>query len=222
MIESNTTNEAKIFWKSAFEQFVRIYGKAPSSVYRLAKFAKRTETDFYAAFNGLLDLERNFWKEWLTEVTLGVMNSPEYESYSNREKNLAFAFGWFQWLGEKRDLAVSMIGKSTNINEFLLFDDEVKTSFLMMAAQWIESGKETGEVHSRWFSDNIYQNLCWYAFFAQMIYWAQKDQPPFEKTDALIEKTVNLCWDLLSVQPIDRLWDLRTLFFEKNGLLLNG
>ena len=65
---------------------------------------------------------------------------------------------------------------------------------------------------------STYQNFCIEALWMQVgfvfRYWVEDRSPRFEKTDAAIEKSVNLAFDLMGKSALDSFLDFAKFLYQ--------
>jgi hypothetical protein len=77
----------------------------------------------------------------------------------------------------------------------------------------VTEGKDTTEVAERPFT-NQYEKAFWLHFLFITRFWVNDDSSDFEKTDAAIEKSVNLAFDLVGKGPLDSMLDFAKFLFQ--------
>jgi len=82
-----------------------------------------------------------------------------------------------------------------------------KDRFKDFANEIILEGKETEEIANRPIISDRYDEAMWLQAWFVLKYWLDDRSPRFEKTDAAIEKSVNLAFDLMGKSAIDSFLD---------------
>jgi hypothetical protein len=88
--------------------------------------------------------------------------------------------------------------------------------FRDFAQDLILEGQENGEVQNRVVQiiSQQYPAILWKLSLSVLEFWIKDDSRLFEKTDTLIEKSVNTAFDLMAKTPIDSLFDLGKFVFQ--------
>jgi len=202
------------------EDFIRAYtetllmeGQEPRSVLAFVKSLDTTEAEFYKHFNSFRSLERLLWLDWFKETNSILESDEAYPHYSVREKLLAFFYTWLETLKQNRSFVLKKMENldKRELNPTFLLD--LKDEFEYFIKDLILEGKDTNEVAERQFS-KYYDKAFWMQFLFIMRFWAQDDSLDFEKTDAAIEKSVNLAFDLVGQGPIDSMMDFAKFLFQ--------
>ncbi len=192
---------------NAFREYKLENGKDPSSIYSFCKHLKISESDFYSHYNSFAEIEREFWTNTFKKTVDKLKNSAEWESFSSREKLLAFYFTWFEDLLNHRSFALLSFPKRPSLpNEEDLLKP-LKHEFHQMVKELMIEGESNGEIANRKFISDKYADLLWMQFVFLFDYWRKDSSKRFENTDAAIEKSVNLGFDLMGRGLVESLTD---------------
>jgi hypothetical protein len=75
-------------------------------------------------------------------------------------------------------------------------------------------GKTRGEVAARPYLDKQYPALFWFHLGFVLLFWKDDDSAGFEKTDAAVEKSVNLAFDLIGKGALDTAIDFAKFIYQ--------
>ena len=203
----------KEVFQQAFVTYLLTHGKPPISIFEFATGLKSTEQEFYKYFNSFKSLERSLWAGWMQETIQVLEKDPAFEAYSIREKILALYFTWFEKMLNNRSYFIFRM-ESVNkkeLNPYFLF--ALKEHFTTFINGLLIEGKASHEVAERPFS-NQYEKAFWLHFLFLNRFWMEDDSEGFEKTDAAIEKSVNLGLDLVGKGPLDSMIDFAKFLFQ--------
>jgi len=89
--------------------------------------------------------------------------------------------------------------------------------FKDFASEIILEGKETQEIANRPIISDRYDEALWLQVLFVFNYWLSDQTPGFEKTDAAIEKSVNLAFDLMGKSALDSFLDLLSFSIKQNN-----
>lgn len=204
--------------RQAYTEYVLDNGKEPESVYAFCKKLKIKEEDFYDEYSSFPQIESEIWKALFIEARAAAEREEVYQNYSVREKLLAFLYTWIETLKKNR----SYILKSyegfdkpiyTKRNVQLV---DFKASFYYYLNELLMEARETREVEQRPIPQLMqrYPDLFWAKTLFILDFWIKDTSKSFEKTDTMIEKTVNTAFDLLGRSPLDSLFDLGKFIFQ--------
>lgn len=204
--------------RQAYTEYVLDNGKEPESVYAFCKKLKIKEEDFYDEYSSFPQIESEIWKALFIEARSAAEREEVYQNYSVREKLLAFLYTWIETLKKNR----SYILKSYEGFEKPIYTKrnvqlvDFKASFYDYLNELLMEARETREVEQRPIPQLMqrYPDLFWAKTLFILDFWIKDTSKSFEKTDTMIEKTVNTAFDLLGRSPLDSLFDLGKFIFQ--------
>jgi hypothetical protein len=195
---------------SFYQEYLLENGQKPESVYSFCKKIKIKETAFYDEFNSFAQIESMIWKNFLQASIITTKSEPVYDEYSVREKFLSLFYTWIEVLKTNRSfilIASESMEKPFYLHKNAAFSD-FKYLFQDIANELLMEAKETREIEPRAIPQlmQFYPNI--------LDFWVNDLSKSFEKTDTLIEKSVNTTFDLLARSPLDSLIDLGKFIFQ--------
>ncbi len=198
-----------------FVSYVLEHGSAPKSVFKFAKDLKMKEEEFYRYFTSFKAIKSAIWLSIHESTLAGIEAQEVFKEYSAREKFLSFLFTWIEELKKNRSYLLSLYSDKTKSLKALTEDTkEFKEKFKDFAADIILEGKETQEIASRPFITEKYDEALWLQLAFVFRYWLDDRSPRFEKTDAAIEKSVNLAFDLMGKSALDSFLDFAKFIYH--------
>ncbi|MDF2158283.1 TetR family transcriptional regulator C-terminal domain-containing protein [Algoriphagus sp. CAU 1675] len=199
----------------AFVEQVLETGNQPTSIFKFAQSLKMKEGDFYAYFTSFEAIKSAILLQIFEEARLQLESQEVFKEYSAREKFLGFLFTWVEVLKTKRSYLLSVYGQSSKIiTSFPSEFREFRKKFKEFAADIILEGKETQEIANRPFISDRYDEALWLQVLFVFKYWLEDHSPRFEKTDAAIEKSVNLAFDLMGQSALDSFLDFAKFMYQ--------
>ncbi len=201
--------------KEQYIHFVLAQNKRPESVYLFMKSIALEEKVFYEHYTTFYDLEAAIWADTLKETIEKIQQEQVYESYSVREKVLALYFTLLESLKSIRTFAVYSFNhpKDFPIDGGVL--KESKNVFHDFISQLVTEGVYTGEITDRAFLTERYPSALWWEAIFIIRFWVNDSSKNFERTDAAVEKSVNLAFDLLGKNIADATFDFVKFLFSK-------
>ncbi len=185
----------------------REHGRGPESVFRLCRDHGLEERDFYAAFSSLDAVESAFWERMLDRVIGAVEAGPEWADFSARQRLLAFLYAFFEAALGERSLILLRLAP-LRLTDRPAFLRGFERRFEAFADQLIAHGRSTGEIAERGRLARAYPRALYAHLRACVEFYAKDESEGFERTDAFIEKTVALAFDVAGTQAIDSAFDL--------------
>ncbi|MCU0391200.1 MAG: TetR family transcriptional regulator C-terminal domain-containing protein [Thermoflexibacter sp.] len=201
--------------KEHYINFVLQNGKRPESIYLFMKDLGEEEKKFYEYYTTFYDLEAAIWSDTFKGTIEKIQQEQVYEGYTVREKLLAFYFTLIENLKNIRTFATYSFKNQKD----LFFDEGVlkdsKQIFHDYVSQLITEGVYTGEIADRTFLTERYAGALWWESIFIIRFWIYDNSKSFERTDAAIEKSVNLTLDLLGKNIADATFDFVKFLFSK-------
>ncbi|MBO0930540.1 TetR family transcriptional regulator C-terminal domain-containing protein [Fibrella aquatilis] len=220
--------------RKAYTEYVLENGKQPTSVFQFAKKLKLAEAEFYNYYASFDAIEADVWLTFFLESKRTVEADDTYQTYSVREKLLAFYYTWIELLKAQRSFVVYSYGRlrgmnadgtmsvaspiaragvrSRTVNSQVLMP--FKDAFNDFARDLLAEGRESREVEPRPFLTDRYPAALWTQALFVLDFWVKDVSKGFEKTDTAIEKAVNTTFDLIGRSPLDTLFDFAKFAYQ--------
>ena len=195
--------------RNAYIKYRLENGSTPPSIYSFAmNELKIEESEFYNYYNSFDGIEQDIWNHYFHETMAKLENDETYISYSVSEKLLAFFFTLFELMKANRSFIILSVAERKK-NEIM---PQFLTTFYEQYSEYVKDlvaeGSESGEIASRpeQIKSNYYRAV-WAQFIFLLDFWIKDTSKGFEDTDAAIEKSVNLLFDLIGKNLIDNVFD---------------
>lgn len=198
----------------AYRRALLTDGKQPSSVFVFCQSLGLSEDDFYQYFGSFDAIDKEIWKGYLATVSGRLKKDTNYASFSIREKILAFYFTLTEVLKSDRSFVLLTLKDWKNPAMPPSFMKAFKKEFDSWLEPVLLEGKQSGEIARRPMLDNQYVSLFWLHLLFVLQFWSKDDSAGFEKTDAAIEKSVNLAFDLIGKGVLDNALDFGKFLFQ--------
>jgi hypothetical protein len=192
---------------NSYEDWILQHGTAPESVFLFCKKLKISERDFFQLFSDFKKVEAATVVSWFEKVVEDLQSQELYQSYSAREKILAIYFAFFESLLDHRSFVLSVFNEITNIKGNWARMELLRKRYVLEMDGILKSAMLSGEFEDRKFVSSRYADMLWLNFVFVFNFWVKDSSPGFERTDACIEKSLNLTFDLLARNTIDQLFD---------------
>lgn len=190
------------------------HGKEPESIYSFCKKLNIKEKEFYEYFGSFEGIDGEVWKDFFATTVERLNAEKAYTEYSAREKLLAFYYTFVEELGKNRSYVTASVKCGRGHGPFSQPFRAVKEPFTEYVKEIISQGITNGEVEDRKFLSDKYYLGFWPQLAFVIDFWIKDHSAKFEKTDAAIEKAVNLSFDLLAKNPLDSLLDFGKFVFQ--------
>lgn len=199
---------------TAYQEHVLMEGKQPSTVFRFCRDIGIQEADFYKVAGSFEALEKLIWSGYMEKTIARLEGDADYANFSAREKMLAFYFTLAEELKSNRSFCVLLLNRHPKLEVVPGFLKTFKSRFETFVDSVLNDGKTKGEVAERPYLDKRYPQLFWVHLALLLMFWKGDDSAGFEKTDAFIEKSVNLAFDLIGKGAVDTAIDFGKFLYQ--------
>jgi hypothetical protein len=196
-----------------YKEFVLINGREPHSEFELCKTLKCDEKEFYSAFSSLESIRQYILVNHLKQVCDSLDADEEYSDFSAKDKALSLFFSIFEKLKEDRSYLLWKYGKLDSFQE----KSKDWKQFLALLQErmdvLLQQAKASQEIKDRPYIGDHYAKGYKLAFTYLFRVWLKDDSIDFETTDAAIEKSIHLSFEMLASSPLDSLIDFGKFAF---------
>lgn len=192
-------------------------GKPPVTVFSFCEQLELTENEFYAEFNSFKVLESSVWELFFNQTLEAINQDEEFYNYTAQEKVLSFFYTIIEVFKQNRSFVILQLGglsrkefRPTTLDSFrVLFNDWV--------LEVVNKGIDTEEIAARPLITDKYNEVLWGQFLYVLRVWMNDESKDFQTTDAAIEKTSALLFELMRKGPIDLLIDFLKFAYQNKA-----
>ncbi len=200
---------------SKYIEIVLDKSEEPKNVFSFCKEAKITEADFYTFFGSLEVIKHEIWIKFFINATTTIHNDVAFESYSNKNKLLTLYFTLFEILTLNRSYVLFSLKENKegmkNLKSLKGFRKQLKEFIVEI----IETDSSVKNDKVAKVTQPVFAEGAWLQFLFLLKFWMDDTSKGFEKTDILIEKSVNTVVDLLDTKPLESLFDLGKFLWKE-------
>ncbi len=200
-----------------FKEYWLEHGENPKSVYQFAKWLDMEEASFYDYFNAFSAIDKSIWHGYFTTTSQRIESDENYASFSSREKLLAFYFTLFEELQQDRSYLLVRYETLKMPTNQLKFLEDFKRSFKDFVKILVAEAYQTEEIKDRPYISSRYDEAIWLQCIFLLNFWIKDDSKAFENTDAAIEKSVNLSFELMGKSTLDSIIDFGKFLYHNNS-----
>ena len=212
--KKTTKKSPDVLIKEAYVNYVLEHGESPASIFKFVKSIKVKEEVFYDHYNSFRNIENEIWAG-IFHKTLDILKGDEvYDEYSVREKMLAFFYTYIEQLKSNRSFILQTVDLKAKPKVTPPYLATTKKHFKQWVSEVLLEGEETEEITMRPVIGKRYDDALWLQFLFVLGFWIKDHSKAFEKTDAAIEKSVNLAFDLMGKGPLDTMLDFGKFLFQ--------
>lgn len=201
---------------AGFRDHVSRHGQLPVSVLALCEPLGLGERDFYNEFGSLESLESAFWEDLMVKTLDAVQSGAEWEGFGARQRMLAFLYVFLERSLEVRTV---LLFRFRNLSPLCNPDwlRGMERRFKEWAAGLVSNGSSSGEIASRGRLSGVYPSALYLLLRAVIDFNVKDTSSRYERSDAFVEKSVNLAFDLMRTQAIDSAFDLLRFLLPRAG-----
>ncbi len=185
------------------------------NVYVFCKKNEISETDFYTFFGSLDGVKQAVWNKFLENAIASLDKDANYQSYPNKNKLLSLYFTLFEILTLNRSYVIYSLEENDRGLKNLKDLKNFRIDFKDFVKQIIEDDESRVSDRVSNITKPIFSEGAWLQFLFILKFWMDDTSKSFEKTDILIEKSVNTVVDLLDTKPLESLFDLGKFLFKE-------
>ncbi len=199
---------------SSYKDYQLTEGKKPASVYHFMTKLKLKEEEFYKYFSSFEAVDNHIWEQFAQHTITSIKSEKVYGEYGAREKVLAFYYTLVEVLKKERSY-VNMTFKHSKKPEFTPTHLKgFKSKFEEFTREIISEGMNSEEIVERPIISDRYQDGFWLQLLFIISFWLKDTSKDFENTDAAIEKSANLSFELLGRGPLDMIVDFGKFLYH--------
>ena len=187
----------------------------PKSVYRFCKENKITEEDFYQSYASLDSIKLSVWETFFTNTMQLLEKNENYASFSRQDKLLTFYFTFFEVLLLNRSYILFSLEQGNSKMEKLAQLKSLRKHFKVFAKELIEEGNDEKDLKVTQHPVGLFSEAAWGQLLFLLKFWLEDNSPSFEKTDALIEKSVKVAFEVFDNTRLETLLDLGKFLWKE-------
>lgn len=199
---------------AAYKDFLLLNGKQPHSVYQFTKELKIKEEDFYKYFTSFEGIDQFIWAHFAHGTINMIEAEKVYGEYTAREKMLAFYFTLIEMLKKDRSYVTMTFKPSNKLELVPSMLKEFKQAFDEFTSHIVNEGLQSEEIVKRPVITERYKDGIWLQLVFVIGFWLKDTSNEFENTDAAIEKSVNLSFELMGRGPLDMMVDFGKFLYQ--------
>ncbi len=185
------------------------------NVYVFCKNNAIEESDFYSFFGSLDALKQSIWNKFFENTISTLEKDENYANYPDKNKLLSLYFTLFEILTLNRSYVVySLLENKEGIKNLKDFK-EFRNHFKDFIGNIIENSNSGISDKVTKITKPVFSEGAWIQFLFILKFWLDDTSKSFEKTDIIIEKSVNTIVDLLDTKPLESLFDLGKFLWKE-------
>lgn len=210
--KKNFSKQQIITW---FMDYILEQDQEPSSVYKFCKTYNLEESSFYDHFGSFGSIKSSIFSTFL-DHTLELLQKDETYANSNaRNQLLSFYYTFFEILTASRSYVVLVLRNKKQALDNLKTLHKLREGFTGYVDSLDIKTLDIDQEQIKKFQRKAISESAWAQLLFTLKFWLDDNSPSFEKTDILIEKSVNSSFDVLEATPLQSLVDLGKFIFKE-------
>ena len=184
-------------------------------VYVFCKNNGIEESDFYSFFGSLDAVKQSIWTKFFENTISTLEKDENYANYPDKNKLLSLYFTLFEILTLNRSYVVYSLLENKEGMKNLKDFKEFRNHFKDYISNMIENSNSVISDKLAKITKPVFSEGAWIQFLFILKFWLDDTSKSFEKTDIIIEKSVNTVVDLLDTKPLESLFDLGKFLWKE-------
>ena len=191
------------------------HNEEPRNAYSFCKKHGIEESDFYSFFGSFDSVKKAIWIKFFENALVTIKKEAAFEKYSDKNKLLTLYFTLFELLTLNRSYVLFSLKENKEGLKNLKNLKGFRTHFKQFIVTIIQSDSSNSNEKLSKVTEPVFSEGAWLQFLFLLKFWMDDTSKGFEKTDVLIEKSVNTVVDLLNTKPLESLFDLGKFLWKE-------
>lgn len=192
--------------------------RAVENIYLFCKKNNIEESEFYTFFGSFDSVRQTIWVKFFENAISIIEKDQGYSNYSGKNKLLTLYFTLFEILTLNRTYIMYSLKDNNeglkNLHDLKQFRNHFK-DFIVSNLNSEANGKDSKVAKV---TRPVFSEGAWIQFLFILKFWMEDTSKGFEKTDIVIEKSVNTVVDLLDTKPLENLIDLGKFLWNERKM----
>ena len=216
-MSEETQIEMKVLFRKEYMLYLLRNGKTPVTIYAFCEDIDVLEQEFYKYYGSFKALEKDVWNEMFENVNAILLSDENFPEYTSYEKWLSFLYTLIEEFKSNRSY-VMLRCENLERTEFRpWFLEGFRVSVFTFITDVVNQGLESDEIASRPVITSKYNEVLWVQFLYVIRVWVNDESEDFQITDAAIEKTSVMLFEMMKKGPIDMLIDFVKFAYQNKA-----
>ncbi len=189
-------------------------GHAPANVFQLCEHLGIAETEFYHHFGSLEKVEESVLLIRWQEVAEKFAQDDQFATFGITEKMLTLHFAFIESLRDIRSYLLWKLKDWKNPMDQIKGLMSLRQAFQDTVSPMLSAASSLGEIPDRKVLSKLNVEALGMNLAFVIHFWLKDDSADFERTDACIEKSVQLTMDFVGRNAVDKLFDFGKFLFQ--------
>jgi len=202
---------------SEYQLYLLRNGEMPVTIFAFCEKLGLSENEFYDHFNSFKSLEKEIWSSFFDTVRSAIENDQEYVSFTTHEKVLSFHYTLLELYKQNRSLVTLRFSALNYQHIRPWFLDQFHEAFKSWTDELLNEAFEKDEIVNRPLVSDKYCEALWVQFLYITRVWINDESDQFQVSDAAIEKTGALIFELMKKGPVDLIVDFIKFAYQNKA-----
>lgn len=216
-MEEQAHIEMKSLFRKEFVLHLLRNGKSPVTVYAFCENLGLQEQEFYRFYGSFKALEKDIWADMFEEVNAVLQSDENYPDYTSYEKWLSFLYTLIEEFKANRSYVMLRCENLERKELRPWFLAGFKANLFDFISEIVSQGLESEEIAARPLITAKYNEVLWVQFLYVLRVWVNDESEDFQITDAAIEKTSVMLFEMMKRGPIDMLIDFVKFAYQNKA-----
>lgn len=198
-----------------YMDYVLEHEMVPKSIYKFCRTNTMEETDFYGFFESIEGIQKAIWSKFYTNTEALLLKNKEYEGFSNKDKMLSFFYTFFEMLTLNRSYVLFTLKEDGGMMKNMKQLKGLRSHIKGFATDLIDDGNADKNSKLTQHNPTIFSEGAWLQFLFVLKFWMNDSSPAFEKTDIVIEKSINTVFDVFDNKSLENIIDLGKFLYKE-------
>ena len=191
------------------------HNEEPKNAYSFCKKHGIEESDFYSFFGSFDSVKKAIWIKFFENAVTTIEKDATYENYTDKNKLLTLFFTLFEVMTLNRSYILFSLQENKDGLKNLKNLKNFRNLFKDYIVNIIQSSSSESNDRISRVTQPVFSEGAWLQFLFLLKFWMDDNSKGFDKTDVLIEKSVNTVVDLLDTKPLESLFDLGKFLWKE-------
>ena len=191
------------------------HNEEPKNAYSFCKKHGIEESDFYSFFGSFDSVKKAIWIKFFENAVATIEKDAAYENYTDKNKLLTLFFTLFEVMTLNRSYILFSLQENKDGLKNLKNLKNFRNLFKDYIVNIIQSSSSESNDRISRVTQPVFSEGAWLQFLFLLKFWMDDNSKGFDKTDVLIEKSVNTVVDLLDTKPLESLFDLGKFLWKE-------
>ena len=201
-----------------YMDYVLTQNASPKNIYLFCKENGIEEADFYYFFGSLENIKQVIWTKFFENAVATISKEETYATYTDKNKLLTLFYTLFEILTLNRSYVLFSLQENKNNLKNLRDLVLMRRDFKEFIVNIIDENENMGVANLDKITKPVFSEGAWIQFLLILKFWMDDTSKSFEKTDIVIEKSVNTAVDIFNTKPLESLLDLGKFLWKENKM----